>query len=99
MKNDKNISLKRKETNMKSVCTSALVMSMLVVMLSMDATAEDERVSLFNGKDLEGWTVLQCEATVDNGEILIQAGNGLIQSEKKYGDFILEFEWKALAEG
>jgi len=57
---------------------------------------QDRRVALFDGKSLNGWTVLKCEATVDNGEILIQAGNGLIQTEKEYGDFILEFEWKAL---
>jgi hypothetical protein len=33
---------------------------------------------------------------VDGGDILLKAGNGLVQTEKKYGDFILEFEWKAL---
>ena len=54
------------------------------------------RVALFDGKTLNGWTVLKCEATVDNGDILIAAGNGLVQTEKKYGDFVLEFEWKAL---
>jgi len=52
--------------------------------------------SLFDGKTLNGWTVLKCEAVVDNGEILVKEGNGLIQTEKKYGDFVLEFEWKAL---
>ncbi len=55
-----------------------------------------ERASLFDGKTLKGWTVLKCEAEVDNGEILIKAGNGLVQTEKKYGDFVLEVEWKAL---
>lgn len=54
------------------------------------------RVALFDGKTLNGWTVLNCEATVDDGDILIVAGNGLVQTEKKYGDFILEFQWKAL---
>lgn len=83
---------------MKPKYISLLVMVVVLSLIAVVARAEDKRVSLFNGKDLEGWTVLQCEATVDNGEILIQAGNGLIQSEKKYGDFILEFEWKALAE-
>lgn len=52
--------------------------------------------SLFDGKTLKGWTILKCEAAVDDGEILIKEGNGLIQTEKKYGDFVLEFEWKAL---
>lgn len=55
-------------------------------------------VALFDGKTLTGWTVLKCEATVDNGDILIQAGNGLIQTEAKYADFVLEFEWKALSD-
>ena len=55
-----------------------------------------EPVALFDGKTLNGWTVLTCEAVVDNGEILITAGNGLVQTERKYGDFILEFDWKAL---
>ena len=58
--------------------------------------SEDPRVSLFDGKTLDGWTILKCEATVDKGDILIQTGNGLIQTEEMYGDFVLEFEWKAL---
>ncbi|MCP4451674.1 MAG: DUF1080 domain-containing protein, partial [Planctomycetes bacterium] len=56
------------------------------------------RVSLFDGKTLNGWTVLKCEAAVDSGDILIQTGNGLIQTEQQYGDFVLEFEWKALSD-
>jgi hypothetical protein len=60
------------------------------------ADAEDQRVSLFDGKTLDGWTILKCEATVDSGDILIQTGNGLIQTQEMYGDFVLEFEWKAL---
>ncbi|MHC4741974.1 MAG: family 16 glycoside hydrolase [Planctomycetota bacterium] len=54
------------------------------------------RKSLFDGKTLSGWTILKCEAEVEDGKILIKEGNGLIQTDKKYGDFILEFEWKAL---
>ncbi|UCD52054.1 MAG: DUF1080 domain-containing protein, partial [Phycisphaerales bacterium] len=55
-----------------------------------------KRVALFDGKTLDGWTVLNCEATVDHGDILLVAGNGLVQTEKQYGNFILEFDWKAL---
>ena len=58
--------------------------------------SKSARVSLFDGKTLSGWTLLNCEATVDNGEILIAKGNGLVQTEKKYRDFVLEFEWKPL---
>ncbi len=67
------------------------------VSLTLSAQAADApRVSLFDGKTLEGWTVLKCEAVVDGGEILIKDGNGLVQTQKKYADFVLEFEWKAL---
>jgi len=55
-------------------------------------------VALFDGKTLNGWTIHNCEATVDDGSILLTAGNGLVQSEKQYGNFILEFEWKPLRE-
>jgi hypothetical protein len=60
--------------------------------------ANPARVALFDGKTLEGWTVLKCAAVVDDGDILILEGNGLIQTERQYGDFILEFDWKALKE-
>jgi hypothetical protein len=60
------------------------------------AGAAEERISLFDGKTLKGWTVLKCEAEVDSGEIFLKAGNGLVQSEQKYGDFVLELDWKAL---
>lgn len=58
--------------------------------------AEIPRVALFDGTTLNGWSAISCEAVVDQGEILIRDGNGLVQSQKKYADFVLEFEWKAL---
>ncbi len=54
--------------------------------------------ALFNGKTLDGWTVLDCEATVDDGSILLTAGNGLVQTKEQYADFVLEFEWRPLSE-
>ena len=62
------------------------------------ASAEEKRVSLFNGKDLDGWSVLKCEAEVKDGNIFVKSGNGLVQTEKKYKDFVLEYEWKGLKE-
>lgn len=53
-------------------------------------------VELFNGKDLAGWTVIGCEAVVQDGAMLIKAGNGMVQTENRYGDFVLELDWKAL---
>ncbi len=83
---------------MKRTCTHLLALTAIAVLLIAETPAADKRVSLFNGKDLDGWTLLKCEATVDDGNILLESGNGLVQSEKKYADFVLEFDWKALAE-
>ena len=55
---------------------------------------------LFNGKDLKGWKQLNGKAryTVQNGEIVgtTVAGepNSFLATDKDYGDFILEFEFK-----
>lgn len=81
--------------NRTSICFFTL--AALVSLAAVAAPTAGERVSVFNGKDLSGWTVEKCEAKVDGGDILIQDGNGLVQTEKKYGDFVMEFEWKALA--
>ena len=52
--------------------------------------------SLFDGKTLQGWQAITCEAEVRDGSILIKAGNGVLMADKEYGDFILECDWKAL---
>lgn len=55
---------------------------------------------LFNGKDLSGWRQLNGKAkyTVQNGEIVgttvMGEPNSFLATEKDYGDFILEFEYK-----
>lgn len=64
-------------------------------MLACAAVAQ-EPVSLFDGKTLNGWKVVTCEAEVVDGAILLKAGNGFLQAEKDYADFIFECDWKAL---
>lgn len=55
---------------------------------------------LFNGKDLSGWKQLNGKAKyeVKNGEIIgttvLGEPNSFLVTEKEYGDFILEFEFK-----
>ena len=83
---------------MKRTCIPLCALAVLAPLLIAAATAQNERVSLFNGENLDGWTVLKCKAAVDGGDILLQRGNGLVQTEKMYADFVLEFDWKALAE-
>ncbi len=59
-------------------------------------SAVGNRIVLFDGKTLNGWDVIKCKAVVDQGTILIQDGNGLVQTQKQYGNFVLEFESLAL---
>ena len=75
-----------------------IIRFLLSVILLTSCSAQGKRVSLFNGKNLDGWTVLKCEAEVKDGNMFIKSGNGLVQSEKKYQNFVLEYEWKALGE-
>ncbi len=55
---------------------------------------------LFNGRDLTGWKLLNGHARykVQNGEIVgttvYGEPNSFLATEKEYGDFILEFEFK-----
>lgn len=55
---------------------------------------------LFNGKDISGWKQLNGKAkfAVEKGEIagrtVFGEANSFLVTEKEYGDFILEFEFK-----
>jgi len=76
-----------------------VLLSAAAVLTSCSGLAKSKRVALFDGKTMDGWTVITCEAIVDNGDILIKEGNGLVQTRQQYGNFILEFECIALREG
>jgi hypothetical protein len=62
--------------------------------------AEDGFVSLFDGKTLAGWEQHSGEAEyrVEDGVIIgktvLNTGNSFLCTKKKYGDFILDFEFK-----
>jgi Domain of Unknown Function (DUF1080) len=71
------------------------------VLLTIQAqTAPVQWQSLFNGKDLQGWKQLNGKARyeVQNGEItgttVYGEPNSFLATEKEYGDYILEFEFK-----
>ncbi len=60
----------------------------------------DQKVELFNGKDLTGWTKRGGNGTyrVENGEIVGQSApnttNTFLCTDKEYGDFELELDFK-----
>ncbi len=53
------------------------------------------QTSLFNGRDLDGWVVTDCDVGVEEGKLVLKSGEGLVRSHHRYGDFILELDWKA----
>ena len=85
----------------RQIWKALLVGSFITAQCSLSAAeAGDAKwVSLFNGKDLTGWVpVHDVTAEVKEGNLRIVKGMGWLRSEKEYGDFILEAEWKALVE-
>ncbi len=75
---------------------SALLTNVHDALAAEDAKPAAKATRLFDGKTLDGWNVMNCEAEVRDGAMLLKSGNGLVQSKKTYGDFVLEFSWKAL---
>ncbi len=72
------------------------VFAVVLTGYSGSSVSAGDPVALFDGKSLEGWTVINCKAVVQDGAILLESGNGVVQSQQRYGDFVLEFEWKSL---
>jgi hypothetical protein len=59
------------------------------------ADAQDHTFNMFNGKDLSGWDVTNCNVDVKDGALVLVEGNGFVRSDLKYGDFVLELDWRA----
>ena len=77
-----------------------LTVLLAVSSLSLKAQTKTGWTSLFDGKTLKGWKQATGKATyeVKNGEIVgttvANSPNSFLVTEKEYGDFELEFEWK-----
>ncbi len=75
-----------------------LVTACLFMLSSLDAQDKDGWVSIFNGKDLSGWTQLNGKAnyTVKNGVLIgttvSDQPNSFLATQKMYGDFQLELD-------
>src|SRR6187549_404565 len=73
---------------------------LIIVLLQTAATAQEKWENLFNGKSLSGWHQLNGKAKyeVANGEIIgttvFKEPNSFLVTDKDYGDFILELEFK-----
>jgi hypothetical protein len=52
------------------------------------------RTQVFSGQDLSGWVVTGCEVAVENSLLVLKEGNGLVRTDGRYRDFILELDYK-----
>jgi rhamnogalacturonyl hydrolase YesR len=52
-------------------------------------------ISLFDGGDLGGWVKMNGGTfTATNGILHLEGGRGWLRTEKEFGDFVLEAEWR-----
>jgi len=71
-----------------------------LLLVSRAHAAEDGFVALFDGKTLDGWeqhsgkAEYRVEDGVIVGKTVAGTGNSFLCTKKKYGDFVLEFEFK-----
>ena len=77
-----------------------LTLPFSVLLATHPCCADPVPVDLFNGKNFDGWTQRGGKAvyTIENGEIVgasvLKTPNSFMCTERTYGDFILEYEFK-----
>lgn len=77
-----------------------LLLACVAICSSCESAEQDGWKSLFNGRNLKGWTKLngQAEFRVENGELVgvstMDTPNTFLATKDEYGDFILELEYK-----
>jgi len=83
------------------------IRSIFVVVFFLNITSvrsQQDYISLFNGKDLTGWTIHGTEKWyVENGELVCESGPdkqyGYLATEKTYNNFELSVQFKLEANG
>jgi len=83
--------------------TMKIKLFLLFAILSISALAQKEK-ALFNGKNLDGWTIHGTEKWyVDKGELICESGPdkqyGYLSTNKSYKNFILTVHFKQDANG
>jgi hypothetical protein len=78
---------------MRHCCLFVVVWLALTALVRGDDSSP-RPVKLFDGQSLQGWHVTGCEATVEEGLLVIKDGNGLVRADHRYRDFVLELSYK-----
>ncbi len=95
-----------KSTKWKAFGKASLIALFSLSFINNEAQAQGKSkwVSLFNGKDLKGWHSWQSDNVLpqwkieDGAIVLAEKGGKDLVTDKEYGDFELELEWK-ISEG
>jgi hypothetical protein len=78
--------------------TLVLALVALAWLCPTDSRAEDASPKFTSraiaGDSLVGWQVSGCEAAVEDGLLVIQDGDGLVRTDHRYRDFVLELSYK-----
>ncbi len=79
-------------------CWIAVLATLAWPWASHAIAAEEDgfRTSIFNGKDLTGWHVTGCKVETGDGVLRLASDDGFVRTDHRYGDFVLDLEWRAL---
>src|SRR4051794_8349177 len=90
------------ETRMIRRCSAAILLLVPLAALAADdkPALEPGFTSLFNGKDLDGWHVMNDgQFSVKEGVIFLNKGSGWLRFDKEYKDFELRLDLRFLNKG
>ena len=81
-----------------------LLILLLLISFSCNVKENTETISLFNGENLDGWTIYGTEKWfVDNNELICESGPdkqyGYLGTDDFYDDFILELQFNQQSNG
>src|SRR4051812_41209845 len=78
---------------------------LLLAALAWAGDGERKFVPLFNGKDLDGWTLHDDQKkgenpwSVENGVLKAKPASTWLSTKQMYGDYVLKLEWRVPANG
>src|SRR3954469_14849067 len=77
-----------------------ILLGLVLLCVTLPAAADQSPTALFNGKDLSGWVQRGGKAkySIDGDQIVgtsvVNTVNSFLCTEKTYGDFVLEYDFK-----
>src|SRR5262245_49891595 len=84
----------------RTFLTSFALMVLVTTAGAGDGKTEPGFTSLFNGKNLDGWHIMnKGQFSVKDGVIFLNKGRGWLRSDKMYKDFELRLDFRFLNKG